>query len=235
LVLLTVPDEAIAAVCGELAAAGALRPGAIVAHCSGALGSDALAAARDRCGCAVGSLHPLQTFPSPDEGVRRFDGTYCFIEGDPPAVETLERFAAAIGGVPVRIAPQAKPLYHAAAVMACNALAALLDAAEALAAAAGIDRETFRAAMAPLVRATVDNVLSTGPAAALTGPVARGDVRTVRGHLAALAGVDAGLDRLYRAAGRRTVALAQRKRTLDEQTARQLLGLLDEPARASRR
>jgi predicted short-subunit dehydrogenase-like oxidoreductase (DUF2520 family) len=226
LVLLTVSDDAIENVCDELAES--FPADAVVAHCSGALGSEVLAPARRR-GCAVGSMHPLQTFPSVTAAIAALRGAYCFIEGDPPAVAALERLAADIGAKAVPIASSAKPLYHAAAVVACNYLTALLDAASALCARAGIEPATARAALAPLVRATLENVLAAGPEAALTGPVARGDEATVRRHLEALAGGDKELDELYRAMGRWTVALARRKGTIDPAQAQALRRVLDQP------
>jgi len=222
LVLLTVTDAAIGPLCDELAAAGALRQGAMVAHCSGALDAEVLASARRLGGCAVGSMHPLQTFATSEAAVARFPGTYCFCEGDERAVASLESLASAIGGVAVRIASADKVLYHAAAVMACNYLAAMLDASVAAGEAAGIDRATFLAAAGAIARATVENVIAMGPAEALTGPIARGDAETVARHLAALAGGDERLARLYRAAGEWTVGLARRKGTIDADAAKML-------------
>ncbi|MHC4718024.1 MAG: Rossmann-like and DUF2520 domain-containing protein, partial [Planctomycetota bacterium] len=138
-VLLTVPDDAIEGLCRQLAEARAFAPGAVVAHCSGALSSEVLSPARDLCGAAIGSIHPLQTFPDAETGVERVGGTYFFCEGDDRAVAVLAALAEAVGGTPVRIAPEAKLLYHAAAVMACNCLAALLDASFRTAWEAGID------------------------------------------------------------------------------------------------
>lgn len=229
LVLLTVSDDAIGSVCDELAAAFA--KGAVVAHCSGALDSAVLASARGR-GCAVGSMHPLQTFPTVTAAVNALPGAYCFIEGDAAAVAALDCLAADIGARPVPIASRAKPLYHAAAVVACNYLTALLDAAGALCRQAGIDEPTARAALAPLVRSTLENVLAAGPEAALTGPIARGDETTVQRHLAAMASGEAELAELaelYRALGRWTVALALRKGTIDAAQAKALRRLLNAP------
>jgi len=222
LVLLTVPDDAIGRVCGELAEAGAFARGAVVAHCSGALGSDVLAAARDRCGRRVGSMHPLQTFPTVAAAVERLAGSYCFIEGDGEAAGVLEKLARAIGAVPVAIAPAAKALYHAAAVMACNYLVAMQDAAAELAAAAGVKRATWLAAVGPILRATVDNVLALGPGAALTGPIARGETGTLARHGQALAAAPAGPRELYAALGRYTIDLALRSGRIDEATAGRL-------------
>jgi len=225
-VLLTVPDDAIGPLCRELAEAGAFSAGAVVAHCSGALGSDVLEAARQRCGCLVASCHPMQTFPDVDAAIRELPGSYCFLEGDDCAVEAMEALVRDVGCRPVRIPPQAKALHHAAAVTACNYMTAMLDAAAAIAVAAGIERATALAALAPLVRATIDNNLSMGPAEALTGPIARGDVQTVRRHVAALRGVDGRLLSLYAAAGLWTVDLARRKGTLAEEHAAAIEQLL---------
>jgi predicted short-subunit dehydrogenase-like oxidoreductase (DUF2520 family) len=218
LVLLTVPDGAIAVVCERLAAAAAFGEGAVVAHCCGALSSEVLAAARERCGCSIGSIHPLQTFPTVAAAMAHLPGTYCFCEGDEAAAEVLERLAEAIGGRAVRIDASRKVLYHAAAATACNYLVALLDAAARLAAAAGIDRATWLAAVEPIVRATVDNVARLGPAEALTGPIARGDVETVARHAAAVGACDEPLRRLYAAAANYTIELARREGHLDAST-----------------
>lgn len=228
LVLLTVPDDAIEGLCRDLSADGAFADGAIVAHCSGALDSSVLAPAREACGCAVGSMHPLQTFPSVQAAIDRLPGTTFFCEGDERALPALEELARAIGGRAARIDPAAKVLYHAAAVMACNYLTALTDAAAALCERAGIDRATALAALGPLSAATLDNVARMGPGEALTGPIARGDTGTVRRHLEALAGADEKLQALYRAAGGWTVQLAERSGTIDRATARSLREILED-------
>ena len=228
LVLLTVPDDAIAGVCADLAAKKAFRREAVVAHCSGALASGVLAPARESCGCRVGSMHPLQTFPTPEAAVDRLPGAYFFIEGDAQAAEVLEALATAIGGRCVRIAPEAKSLYHAAAVMACNYLAALLDGAAALAERAGIERRTELSAIEPLVRATIDNVFTLGPAGALTGPIERGDVETLRRHISAMRGCDENLRVAFAAMGKLTVDLALKKGSISAATAQKFKTLLSE-------
>jgi len=224
LVLLTVNDEAIGPVCDDLAARSAFRPGAVVAHCCGALGSEILASARRRCRCAIGSMHPLQTFASV-EAADRLSGAYFFCEGDQAALAALKEFVRCIGGNPVQIDADKKAAYHAGAVMACNYFVALLDAAAGLMRSSGIQRRVALAALAPILRATLENVVAVGPEQALTGPVARGDVDTVRRHLDAIS-KRGDIDAFYRAAGRWTVALARRKGTLNNEVARKLEELL---------
>ncbi|MCE5277232.1 MAG: Rossmann-like and DUF2520 domain-containing protein [Planctomycetaceae bacterium] len=241
LVLLTVNDDAIEPLCNQLADAKAFKSGAVVAHCSGALGSDALISAREQCGCHVGSMHPLQTFPTVEAAVETLPKAYCFCEGDAPAVEALYAFAARIGSKAVVMDSGGKALYHAAAVMACNYLTTLLECGLELMAAAGVDPKLAATALLPLVQATLDNNAAMGPAAALTGPIARGDVATVARHVAALrqAVVAVGPSdlpprhpgatlALYRAAGLRTIELALKKGTIDAAKADALRKILSE-------
>lgn len=233
LVLITVPDDRIADLCEQLARRQAFAPGTIVAHCSGALSSEALAPARDECCCLIGSMHPLQTFPTVEAAVQRLPGAWCFCEGDEMAVACLEKLAEAIGARSARIAKAGKPAYHAAAVVACNYLVALMDAAARLAQQAGLDRQTWLAAVEPIIRATVDNVSAIGPEKALTGPIARGDIQTVRRHLDTLAGADEGLRRLYAACGQQTVDLALRAGKISAEVAAELTAMFrrSEPGR----
>ncbi len=219
LILLTVSDGAIGDVCDELSASGAFVAGAVVAHCSGAFGSEILASARE-AGCVVGSMHPLQTCPTVERAVEGFSGgeTFCFCEGDDEAVVALEKLAETIGARPARMSRAGKALYHAAACMACNYQATLVDAALAMCEQADIDRDTALLALGPLVRAMAGNIAEIGPAKALTGPIARGEVEVVKRHLAALADSAEELVELYCAAGLRTADLARRRGTIDDAT-----------------
>ncbi|MCD4700031.1 MAG: DUF2520 domain-containing protein [Phycisphaerae bacterium] len=228
LVLLTVSDDAIEPVCRSLAEAGCFSDGAVVAHCCGAIASDVLSSARELCGAAVGSMHPLQTFPDVDAGLAKLPGSYCFCEGDERAVEALEDFARAVGGKPVRMEAKGKLLYHASAVMACNYFTALMDSALAAAGHAGIDRGDALSALEPLVRATMENVFANGPEKALTGPIARGDEKLVSRQFADISSADENLGDLYRALGLWTVDVALRKGTIDENKAKKLREIFGE-------
>lgn len=214
-VLLTVNDDSIRMLCDELSRAGAFQAGAIVAHCSGTLTSNELTSAR-QARCYVASMHPLQTFPNAESACEKIANTYFFIEGDEPAAKVLEEFSSQIGGRSLRIEPNAKTLYHAAAVMACNYLTALIDAALATGELAGIDRNSLTKAIEGLVRSTVDNVFSAGTVKALTGPVVRGDVRTVEKHLLAIESEQGAVElgRIYRVLGSQALEIAQRRKSL---------------------
>jgi len=230
LVIIAVTDRAIGPVCDDLAAARAFRDSSVVAHCSGSLDSSVLHSAKAACGCHVGSMHPLQTFPTVGAAIAGLPGAYFFCEGDPKAVQVLQHFAARIAGIPATIqsGQQPKALYHASAVMACNYMATLADSALKLAVEAGMDKRVALEALGPLMQATIANVSSMGPAKALTGPIARGDIDTVARHLQSLADCGAAdeVEELYRTAGIQTVALALEKGTIGKGEAKKLRDLL---------
>ncbi len=177
--LIGTPDDSIAPLCAALAQTGKLTPESIVFHCSGALDSSALDAAA-ASGAALASVHPVRSFALPAQVAADFGGTCCGIEGDPRALAILGELFAAIGARLIPIRRDAKVLYHAAAVLASNYLVTLLDSAFQAYAAAGIEEDAARELLAPLAHETVENVLRVGAAAALTGPIKRGDLQTVQ-------------------------------------------------------
>ena len=130
----------------------------------------------------------------------------------------------------VAVAPENRALYHAALCVMSNYLVALADLGIGLLAHAGMDRAEAVAAVEPLIRGTVENIGSVGVPNALTGPIARGDVATVTGHLRALDTVDKKTRDVYRALGVYTVDVARRKGRLKARQARELMRIL-QPAR----
>lgn len=170
LVLLAVPDGSVADV------AAGIDPGvAVVAHVAGSLGVDALGVAHVR----RAAVHPLASLPDREVGAARLASGITFsIAGDPLAAQVVE----ALGGRAIELPDGARGGYHAAASIASNHLVALLGQVERVAARAGLPLDAYL----PLVRQTLDNVASLGPARALTGPAARGDEATLARHRAAL-------------------------------------------------
>ncbi len=169
LVLLAVPDSAIAAVAHALPATDA-----VVAHVSGACGLDVLAPHR-----RVGSIHPLMSLPDALVGSRRLlDACTFAVDGDPLMSEVVDD----LGGRAIRVPAASRALYHATASIAANHLTALCAQVESLAAEVGVPVDAYWT----LMRTTLDNIVDVGPAAALTGPAARADWDTVRAHLDAL-------------------------------------------------
>jgi predicted short-subunit dehydrogenase-like oxidoreductase (DUF2520 family) len=206
--MLTPPDDRIGSSCAELAASGRLAAGSIVFHCSGALPSSDLAAAA-ACGAAVASVHPLKSFADPAIALQTFAGTGCAAEGDAAALAVLEPAFRSIGATVQKIDPAAKTVYHAASVIVCNYLPALIEAGLRCYERAGYERTAALCMIEPLVRETLDNVFTLGPVLALTGPIARGDHAVVARHLDALRTTGPRIASTYRELGVIALELAR--------------------------
>ncbi len=196
-VLLCVPDA-------EIAAAASVAAGAapLVGHTSGATPIAGL-------GPGAFGLHPLQTFAG-GEGPERFRGAGCAVAGaTPDALAAAAALARALGMRPFEIEDSGRAAYHAAASIASNFLITLEDAAEQVAAGAGLEADEARELLAPLVRATVDNWAESGPERALTGPIARGDDATVSAQRDAVSETAPHLLPLFDELVERTRALAE--------------------------
>lgn len=184
LVLIGVPDDAIPVLVGQIAAAEGFRSGQWVAHLSGASGLEVLSPGR-ASGARPLALHPLQTFPDVAGALERIPGCAMAVTAEDAEGYTVgERIADDLLARPFRLDDAMRPLYHAAAVFASNYLIVASGIAEDLFRRAGVPDAS--SAMLPLQRATLDNVERLGPAEALTGPAARGDVTTIERNLAAL-------------------------------------------------
>ena len=218
-------DDAIVPSCAALAASGKVTPDDIVFHVSGATPSTDLNAVKKQ-GALIASVHPIKTFSDAAQAVESFPGTYCSAEGDAGALAVLRPAFERIGAKVFDIVSGMKPIYHAGGVFACNYLAALIEAALRAHEKAGIPRAASLAALEPLVRETVDAIFEAGPARALTGPISRGDVATVRRQLARVREWDRGMGELYRGLGLLAVALAESDQRLDARRAADLRAAL---------
>jgi predicted short-subunit dehydrogenase-like oxidoreductase (DUF2520 family) len=207
--MLAVSDDRIAEVAAQLAAARDMR-GAVVFHCSGAKASAELDALR-AAGAFVASVHPVRSFADPQQVADAFEGTFCGIEGDAPALALLNQAFTAIGARLVTIEARAKTVYHAASVFASNYLTTVLDAALRAYQAAGIPADVARELARPLALETLANVFRLGPEAALSGPIARGDAATVARQQAAVTAWDPASGALYEALAAATWDLAARR------------------------
>ena len=194
-----------------------LRRGQVVAHGAGALGVDVLAAATRR-GAHAGSLHPVQALA----GGPFLPGVVAAVDGDARAIRLLSRAARDLRLRPIRVPPEGRILYHAAAVIASNLTLALADLAGETWIRSGAPRALATAALVPLLRASVDNLALRGIPGALTGPVARGDAEVVARQLRALRGEAAAA---YRLLSRRLVDVAVRG-GLDRARARAILAAI---------
>jgi predicted short-subunit dehydrogenase-like oxidoreductase (DUF2520 family) len=198
-----VPDDAIEAVAKKLARAGSGWSGRLVFHTSGLVAASALDPLRAQ-GASVASLHPAQAFPGKKGGARLFTGIYWGLEGDGAAVKAGRGIVKTLGGRSFTLLEKDKPLYHAACSLASTAFISLEGAAAALLEEAGIPRNSATAILLPLVQGTLQNVKKLGLKDALTGPLVRGDVRTVRRHLEVLRSRPLHLE-IYKSLGRQAL------------------------------
>ena len=207
LFLITVPDDQIATVAAQLARLRIDRsPTAL--HTSGALSSEVLLPLAKQ-GWSVGSVHPLISVPDAKASLR---GAFWSVEGDPRAVRLAKALVRDLGGTSFSIRTAEKPLYHAAAVMTSGNVTALFDVALEMLIACGLTRKTARQVLQPLLISTAHNLETKDPSAALTGTFSRGDVETVKRHLAALKdhNLTEALE-LYCCLGKRSLKLTKKR------------------------
>lgn len=177
--MLAVPDRDIAGVAAGLTQRRGTAAPALAFHCSGALGSDALAALK-MLGWQTASAHCLLSFASPAAALTQFAGTPCALEGDATATDLLATAFSQIGGRCFALASKDKLLYHAGAVFATNFLPVLQSVAQHMWRDSGMPDDMIEPLQARLLDNAVANLLALGPAGALTGPAARGDQALVQ-------------------------------------------------------
>jgi predicted short-subunit dehydrogenase-like oxidoreductase (DUF2520 family) len=205
LIVLAVPDDAIAGVVRALVTADALRPGHRLVHLAGARGTGELALAAG-AGAEVAACHPAMTVPTGTTDPEHLLGAAWAVTASASAGRWAHEWVRDLGGDPHDVPEDRRPLYHAALTMGSNAVAAAVATARQVLLAAKVDDPgSF---LLPLARASVEATAGTG-AAALTGPVVRGDLDTLAGHLAALDRDVPELAARYRLFARATLATAR--------------------------
>jgi len=228
LLLLAVPDDALAGLVTGLVEAGAIRPGQLVAHTSGAHGLAVLAPASAIKARPL-ALHPAMTFTGTADDLLRLPGASFGVTAPAALRRTAKKLVTALGGTVEWIDEAARPLYHAALAHGANHLVTLVNEAADRLRDAGVRHPDQ--VLAPLLSAALANALRLGDGA-LTGPVARGDAGTVSKHLAVLPPESAAP---YLALARRTAdraIAAGRLRPLD---AGPLLDVLADPEKVEQR
>ncbi len=224
-VLFAVPDDLIGPGCAAMAGQDAFRSGQFVLHASGSVGLDVLEPAAE-AGAEILATHPLQSFPEVADGIERLPGSAIGVTARTERGAAFgEELARAVGGEPFAVAEDAKPIYHAAAVFCSNYLVVVEGLAEELFALAGVEAGLAKAG--PLAQTAFEAVMERGPAAALTGPAARGDVGTVVRTLDALADRAPDAAPAYAALAREAARLAARGGKLSDEGRRKLDEALD--------
>ncbi|MHB8110804.1 MAG: Rossmann-like and DUF2520 domain-containing protein [Syntrophorhabdaceae bacterium] len=195
--------------------------GKLFFHTSGA-DSAAILSSLKKKGANIGSLHPLQTFPDIESAIEVLPDTSIFIEGDDRARDTLRFIGENLGAKVYAIAGEDKVFYHLAAVFVCNLLSALMYAGQGIMQKINIDLEPF----IPIIRATLKNIEIKGPLQALTGPIVRGDDKTVSAHIAAMSDMPLHKE-IYGALSKMALAMADERKTLDGERAQIMRRLLE--------
>lgn len=223
LLLLTVPDDALDNVVRMLVASGAIRAGQYVVHTSGLHGTEILSPA-----VAVGAhaiaLHPAMTFTGTDVDLERVAGCVFGVTCDDLERPFVERLVADLAGTVMWVTESNRAIYHAALAHGANHLVTLVSQAMDLLRAAGATDPS--AVLRPLLGAALDNALSYGDAA-LTGPIVRGDLKTVRAHVDTLPATSAEALESYVVMARATAAHAVADGRLEPRRAKALLAILD--------
>lgn len=222
LVLITIPDDALAETVRGLAALGAFRPGQFVMHASGRYGTDVLAPATDM-GAVPLALHPVMTLTGTSLDLERLSGAPFGVTAPHELRPIAEALVVEMGGEPVWVPNEARALYHAALANGANHMITLVNQSIDLLARAGV--ESPQRLLSPLLFASLDNALRSGDAA-LTGPVARGDAQTVQAHIDVIEDFSPEARRAYVALARLTADRALAHGMLSAQQAEALLQVL---------
>ncbi|HZS48061.1 MAG TPA: Rossmann-like and DUF2520 domain-containing protein [Blastocatellia bacterium] len=195
--LVSVPDDEIAETAKQIAILRADWSRTVFLHTSGSLSSRILEPLSD-CKAHTGSAHPLLSISSPKLGVSQIAGGYFCIEGDKEATSLAKRLVKSIGGKTFEIDSSDKALYHAAAVLASPHLTALLSLSIQALEQCGVSKTEAHKILQPLVNSTIENLWKHGAETALTGPVSRADIATIRRNLRALAQTSELAENVYR-------------------------------------
>lgn len=213
--MLAVPDDQLADATLALVHAEALASNGVLFHCSGSQSSADLLIqipALSQLQIQLASVHPVRSFADPESVVKDFANSICTMEGSPQALAILEPAFAGIGAQLLKIDPDSKMLYHAASVFASNYLVTLMDIAINAYCAAGVPAESAYKMAQALAGKSLENVFSLGTASALTGPIKRGDMKTVARQQEVVAAWDAERGAVYQAFIEPTLDLARKVR-----------------------
>ena len=221
-VFITTPDDFIAKVTGDLR----WRAGQAAVHCSGATTVQALEAASEQ-GALAGAIHPCQSFAGRDQAIANLPASTFGIEAEEPLRTTLTEIARALDGEVVYLTSEDKALYHAAACIVAAYAYTLADIATDLWKSFGKSKAEATRAYIPLLRGTVNNIASVGFPGCPSGPIMRGDVKTIESHFVALTKHAPDVLPLYKALGLRTIPVGLAKGALSEGKAAELRSLFE--------
>ncbi len=185
-IFITTPDDFIEKTANEIFENTQIKE-KFVFHCSGCHPSSVLKKAKDN-ECFIGSIHPLQSVPNLEQGVKNLKKAYFCIEGDNEAIEVAKKIVNAISGKYFVIDTKFKPLYHLGAVFSSNFINSIIFTTCEIYKKIGIaeDYNKIIEIISPLFTGTVDGIKNFGVVNSLTGPIIRGDIITIENHIKAL-------------------------------------------------
>jgi predicted short-subunit dehydrogenase-like oxidoreductase (DUF2520 family) len=216
IILIATPDREIKNVVDLLKTSGEMRAGQIVFHVCGSQSAEILADLRS-FGVAVGSIHPLQSFSNIEAGLKNLSGSYFAIDGDEQALIKAKELVKKLSGTCLYVPPESRALYHAAACMASNYLTALLHSTVTLMKTFGVNETQAIQALYPMLQGTLANIEKYGTLQALTGPIVRGDVVTIKQQLQKIDAQIPSQAQLYRELGKYTLDMAKQRQTLSSE------------------
>ncbi len=227
IILIATADDQLATTAAQLCDTVPLGDTTLLVHCSGLHPAQVLKHTADMPQHLL-AMHPLQTFASGEQGMKSLAGCFFSLEGDAQAIEQGQQLVSDLGGESFIIEGQYKARYHAAACMASNFITTLIDSAGEVLRPCNPQQDIPLSVLGPLIRTAVENSLTLGPKAALTGPIVRGDDGTVASHLEQLKQHHPDLVALYQQLGLQTVDLAQRANRLTTAKGKKISNILSQ-------
>jgi predicted short-subunit dehydrogenase-like oxidoreductase (DUF2520 family) len=225
IIIIATSDSVIEAACQSIASADGFSPRQLVLHLSGALTTDALATARD-LGADTLSLHPAQTMVEPQRAAESLKSAWFCLQGNDSAIARGKVIARDISGKTTVIDKNKKSLYHAALSVSSNYLITLESIAVEMLTAAGIPQQEALNFLMPLIQGSVDTLAHNGLPDALTGPISRGDAKTIERHLHALTNASESTVQFYKMMGLEALKLAKAKQKMTQSSETQIQNLL---------
>jgi len=225
--LIATPDAAISDIALQLSTLPNLPGDATIFHCSGSLTSQVLSPLKNPTR-SLASVHPVHSFADPLHSQESFASSYCAMQGDAKALELLEPIFKKIGARMFEVSSDNKSLYHAGTVVASNYLVTLLDTATSMLVQSGLSREQALELIGPICVQTAQNTCSRYSTNALTGPISRGDVDTIKSHLSALNHQNPKWLDMYKTLGQSTVPIADKQGQASESSLMEIFKLLSQ-------
>jgi len=226
IIVVSVPDNDIPGVVAELKSQKIDWEGKLVFHCSGLHPSRLLYSLESK-GALTASVHPNQSFPHKLKDAGAFRGVYFALEGGERARTLAAKLVRDLGGHPFVIRAEDKPVYHAACSIASNFFVALLDVAVSLLQQCGLTQDTGHDLLLPLVERTLQNVKKLNTSGALSGPIARGDHKSVKNHMDALEKFPL-FHQMYTALALQALEIAKRRAEISPDSIKLIEGVLED-------